>query len=145
MLKKWIPFPMSVSKEKQDELAKRMQHLGIKEEDLIEKFILGSGKGGQKMNKTSSCVYLKHLPTGLEIKCQKDRSREQNRFLARRDLCDRIQEMLSLEKTQKQQAAEKIRRQKKRRTRKQQEKMLEEKKQRGDTKKMRQSPSSSHD
>lgn len=136
---------MSVSKEKQEELEERMKRLEIKEGDLIEKFILGSGKGGQKMNKTSSCVYLKHIPTGIEIKCQQDRSREHNRFLARRELCDRLQEMHCLEKSKKQQAAEKIRRQKKRRTRKQQEKMLEEKKQRGDTKKMRKPPSSSQD
>ena len=81
---------MSLSKEKADELAARMERLNIREEDLIEKFILGSGKGGQKINKTSSCVYLKHIPTGIEIKCQRDRSRTLNRYLARKDLCDRI-------------------------------------------------------
>jgi peptide chain release factor len=136
---------MSTSKEKQDELQERMKRLDIKEDDLIEKFILGSGKGGQKVNKTSSCVYLKHLPTGIEVKCQKDRSREQNRFLARRDLCDRVEAEILHEKSKKQQEAEKIRRQKKRRTRKQQQKVLEEKKQRGDTKKLRQSPRSQQD
>lgn len=136
---------MSTSKEKQDELQERMKRLDIKEDDLIEKFILGSGKGGQKVNKTSSCVYLKHLPTGIEVKCQKDRSRKQNRFLARRDLCDRVEAEILHEKSKKQQEAEKIRRQKKRRTRKQQQKVLEEKKQRGDTKKLRQSPRSQQD
>lgn len=136
---------MSVSKEKQEELEERMKRLGIKDSDLIEKFILGSGKGGQKVNKTSSCVYLKHIPTGIEVKCQKDRSREQNRFFARRDLCDRIESEIHNEKSKKQHEAEKIRRQKKRRSRKQQEKVLENKKQRGDTKKLRQSPKSQQD
>lgn len=131
---------MPVSKEKEQELFARMQELGIQEEDLVEKFILGSGKGGQKVNKTSSCVYLKHLPTGTEIKCQKARSRAENRFFARRELCEKIASERFQEKTRKEQEAAKIRRQKKRRSRKQQQKMLEEKKQRGDVKKLRRSP-----
>ena len=117
-----------VSKEKTDDLKEKMISLGILEEDLIEKFILGSGSGGQKINKTSSCVYLKHLPSGIEIKCQKERSRELNRFIARRELCRRLEERTSLEKSEKTQEIEKIRRQKKRRSRKSKEKMLEEKK-----------------
>ena len=129
---------MSLSKEKNDELAARMERLGIREEDLLEKFILGSGKGGQKINKTSSCVYLKHLPSGIEIKCQKDRSRALNRFLARRDLCDRIEEQISDVKSKKQQEIEKIRRQKRRRTRKQKEKMLSTKKIHSEKKQQRQ-------
>jgi protein subunit release factor B len=116
-----------VSIQKQEELKKRMQMLGIKEVDLIEKFILGSGSGGQKINKTSSCVYLKHVPTGIEVKCQKDRSREMNRFLARRDLCDIIEGRILQVKTKKEQEIEKIRRQKRRRSRRAQEKMLEAK------------------
>ncbi len=62
-----------ISKEKFDELHARMERLGIRSDDLVEKFILGSGKGGQKVNKTSSCVYLKHVPTGIEIKCRQKR------------------------------------------------------------------------
>lgn len=77
-----------VSPEKRLALTKRMDALQLKESEIIEKFIRGSGRGGQKINKTSSCVYLKHQPTGLEIKCQQERSREMNRFLARRELCD---------------------------------------------------------
>ena len=95
---------------KEQELAERMERLGIKEEDLVEKFILGSGSGGQKINKTSSCVYLKHLPTGTEVKCQKDRSRELNRLNARRELCEKLEEILFQEKSKKRQAIEKIRR-----------------------------------
>lgn len=131
---------MTHSKEKSEELIARMQKLGIQEEDLIEKFILGSGKGGQKINKTSSCVYLKHIPSGIEIKCQRERSRALNRLLARRELCERLEEKLFEIKSKKQQEFEKIRRQKRRRTRKQKEKMLAEKKQRSTKKQLRQKP-----
>jgi protein subunit release factor B len=133
---------MSLSKEKIDELNARMQHLGIHEDDLIEKFILGSGKGGQKINKTSSCVYLKHIPTSLEVKCSRDRSRAMNRFLARRELCDQLEKQILGEKSKKEQAFEKIRRQKRRRSRKQKEKMLAEKKIHSSKKQLRQKPSS---
>lgn len=128
---------MPVSKDKWDEIRERMGLLGIKDEDLQEKFILGSGKGGQKVNKTTSCVYIKHLPSGMEVKCQRDRSRDLNRLLARRMLCERIEERVLKIKTEKQQLAEKIRRQKRRRTRKQQEKVLEEKRQHAQKKTLR--------
>jgi protein subunit release factor B len=123
--------------DKTQELADRMERLGIKESDLVEKFILGSGSGGQKINKTSSCVYLKHLPSGIEVKCQRDRSREMNRFFARRELCDKLEEALFQEKSKRRQAIEKIRRQKRRRSRKAQEKVLASKKQRSEIKKLR--------
>ena len=128
---------MPVSIAKKAALSSRMEELGIKEDDLIEKFILGSGKGGQKVNKTASCVYLKHLPTGFEVKCQKERSRELNRFLARRELCDKISCSLKDEKTKKQREQERIRRQKKRRSRKLKQKILEEKKRRSEIKSLR--------
>lgn len=131
---------MPFSKEKTEELARRMERLGLREEDLIEKFILGSGKGGQKVNKTSSCVYLKHIPTGIEVKCSQERSRALNRFFARRELCEKLEEILLKEKSQKQQAFEKIRRQKRRRSRKQKEKMLAEKKIHSSKKTLRQMP-----
>lgn len=125
---------------KKEELAMRMDSLGIKEDDLIEKFILGSGSGGQKINKTSSCVYIKHLPTGIEIKCQRERSRELNRYYARKELCDRFEEQIMKVKTERQQLIEKKRRQKKRRTRRGQEKMLEGKRERSLKKSLRQNP-----
>ena len=131
---------MSIRKEKYDALHQRMQELGIREDDLIEKFILGSGKGGQKVNKTACCVYLKHIPTKIEVKCQENRSREMNRFLARRKLCEQIASKINLEKTKKQQAIEKIRRQKKKRSKRAKEKMLEEKKKRSELKSHRSSP-----
>lgn len=126
-----------IRKEKHDELEERMLRLGIKEDDLIEKFILGSGKGGQKVNKTSSCVYLKHIPTGIEVKCQRERSREMNRFYARRELCDKLEGQIEGKKSEKQQEIEKIRRQKRRRSRKSKEKMLAEKKEQSKKKSLR--------
>jgi len=129
-----------ISSEKFEELQQRMERLGIHESDLIEKFILGSGRGGQKIQKTSSCVYLKHLPTGIEVKCQQDRSREVNRYLARRQLCDRFESEVHKVKSQKQQEREKIRRQKRRRSRRSKEKMLESKKLHGERKHLRQAP-----
>ncbi len=132
---------MPISPEKREELRKRMEALHIHEEELTEKFILGSGKGGQKINKTSSCVYLKHLPTGIEVKCQRDRSREMNRFLARRELCEKLEKQLTGEKTKKEQEQAKVRRQKKRRSRKTQQKILETKRDVSEKKALRKPPS----
>ena len=131
---------MTISKEKQEALKKRMEALGIHENDLVEKFILGSGSGGQKINKTSSCVYLKHIPTQIEVKCQRGRSREMNRFQARRELCDQIAEKIHNEKTARKREREKIRQQKKRRSRRLQKKILEEKRKRSETKSLRKRP-----
>ncbi len=127
--------------DKWEELSDRMQKLGIHENDLIEKFILGSGSGGQKINKTSSCVYLKHVPTGIEIKCQSTRSRDLNRLYARRELCERLEERLFKEKSTKQKEIEKVRRQKRRRSRKAKEKMLAAKKIQSEKKQLRKPPS----
>ena len=114
-----------------------MAQLGVRDADLAEKFILGSGRGGQKVNKTSSCVYLRHAPTGIEVKCQRTRSRELNRYLARRELCERIAERTQGEASRRQAEAERIRRQKRRRSRRQRQRMLEAKHHQSDKKKGR--------
>src|SRR3989304_9128523 len=101
----------AVSEEKNKWLREGRKAFGIHEEDFIEKFIRSSGKGGQKVNKTSTCVYLKHIPTGIEVKCMKDRSQSINRFLARRELLERI-EKLSGQITTDEIKKEKIRKQK---------------------------------
>lgn len=132
---------MDIRDSKRDELKRRMERLGITGDNLIEKFILGSGSGGQKVNKTHSCVYLKHIPTGNEVKCQQERSRELNRFLARRKLCERLEEELFNEMSKKKREEQKIRQQKKRRSRRQKEKMLEEKRQHSEKKQLRKPPS----
>lgn len=112
---------------KEQDLIQRMEKLQIFEDDLIEKFILGSGSGGQKINKTSSCVYLQHIPTGIEIKCQRARSREANRYQARLELCERIEKIHTEKKDQKKMQAEKIRRQTRRPSRTQRGIMLDNK------------------
>jgi len=118
----------TVGKEKEKELETRMEELGIYEEDLVEKFIRAGGKGGQKVNKTSSCVYLKHIPSGMEVKIQKDRSQAINRFLARRLLCEKIEADRLGRESKQQQAIEKIRRQKRKRSKRAREKILKDKK-----------------
>jgi len=80
-----------VSPDKEQALADRMERLGLREEDIVEKFIRSGGHGGQNVNKVATCVYLKHLPTGTEVKCQQERSQSLNRFLARRILADKIE------------------------------------------------------
>ncbi len=126
---------ISTAKQKKQEA--RMVKLGILGDDLTEKFILGSGSGGQKVNKTASCVYLCHGPSGIAVKCQKSRSRAMNRFYARRELCDRLEEKALGEKSERRRAAEKIRRQKRRRSRRQKEKMLDGKRKQAQKKEMR--------
>jgi len=106
----------AVSEEKNRWLKAKMELLGIEEKDIEERFIHASGRGGQHVNKSSSCVYLKHLPTGLEVKCMESRSQSLNRFLARRYLLEKA-EALGGGATKKDLAAEKLKRQKARRKR----------------------------
>lgn len=122
-----------------DELARRMAALGIRDADLEESFIRGSGAGGQKVNKTSSCVYILHRPSGIEVKCQRERSQAMNRYFARRELCDRLEARIKGAKAARQQEAEKIRRQKRRRSRRQKARMLDDKRHHGAKKALRQS------
>ena len=104
-----------------------MARAGLAEADLREQFVLGSGSGGQKINKTSSAVRLTHEPSGLWVKVQASRSREDNRWLARRALAEKILELRDGEASKRQQEREKIRRQKRRRSRRQKARMLDDK------------------
>lgn len=130
-----------VSPEKLADLARRMEALAIAENDLIEKFVRGSGAGGQKINKTNNCVFLKHLPSGVAIKCQMDRSRELNRFLARRELCEQLERIRDGKASAHTQAIEKLRRQKRRRSRRSKQRSIADKRLLSDKKAMRRSPS----
>jgi protein subunit release factor B len=129
-----------IGPDKQALLEERMTALGVVEADLVEKFILGSGSGGQKINKTSSCVYLKHEPTGLEIKCQANRSRELNRYQARRELCDKLDEIRLGKASARQQEMEKTRRQKRRRSRRSKQQSVADKRILSVKKNLRRSP-----
>ena len=128
---------VGISKTKKDALKKKMQNLGIREEDLKEKFIRSSGKGGQKVNKTSTCVYLKHAPTGIEVKCQRERSQALNRFLARRILTNKIETLMLGRLSEERQRIEKIRRQKRKRSKRAKEKILAAKRKQSEKKKLR--------
>jgi protein subunit release factor B len=126
-----------VRPEKQEALRLKMEKYGLRERDIVEKFIHGGGKGGQKINKAASCVYLKHLPTGIEVKCQAARSQILNRFLARRILAEKIERKVLGERAEEIQAVEKIRRQKRRRSRRAKQKMLAAKKAHAEVKLLR--------
>ncbi|MDD8031113.1 MAG: peptide chain release factor-like protein [Acidobacteriota bacterium] len=128
-------FPVRPEKEK--DLLERMAKLGLKDSDLEEKFIRSQGKGGQKVNKSATCVYLKHLPSGIEVKCQRERSQALNRFLARRILVEKLEAKILGKETEEKQRAEKIRRQKRKRSKRAKEKMLADKKRRSLLKEMR--------
>lgn len=117
-----------ITREKWQQMHVRMFSLGVYEEDLVERFILGSGSGGQKINKTNSCVYLKHNPTGITVKCQKERSRELNRYVARQRLCDKLDIQKNKEKSEHEQKIAKIKRQKRKRSKRAKEKILSDKK-----------------
>lgn len=121
-----MPSPQ-LPPEKEKALEERMRLLGVSEEDLRETFVRSSGPGGQKVNKTSSCVHLVHLPTGLAVKCQQSRSQTMNRFLARRLLLDRLERIQKGIVEAEKKRIEKIRRQKRRRSRRAKEKILDQK------------------
>ena len=124
----------------QDDIELRLTKLGAPQSTLVEKFIHGSGSGGQKINKTSSCVYLKHLPTGIEVKCQGERSREANRQVAREELCRKIQSLYDKAAAEKKDAREKARRTNRPRSRNSKNRMLKSKKQNSQKKNRRRKP-----
>ncbi len=130
----------NINRDKEDALKAKMDSLGIKESDLEEKFIRSAKKGGQKVNKTSSCVYLKHTPTGIEVKCQEERSQSLNRFLARRILVNKIESLVLGRESEREREIEKIRRQKRKRSRRAKDKMLRDKKMRSEKKNLRRLP-----
>ena len=128
---------MPVSAEKETALAARMQELGVSENDFEESFVRSSGPGGQKVNKTSSCVHLVHIPTGLAVKCQRERSQTLNRHLARRLLLDKIELKQKGFIEEEREKIEKLRRQKRKRSRRAKEKILTAKHQQAQKKELR--------
>ena len=128
-------FGVSLGKEKA--LADKMRARGIREEDIVETFTRSSGPGGQNVNKTSTCVRLKHLPTGIEVKFQQERSQALNRYLARRLLLQKIETRILGRLSRELQRIEKVRRQKRRRSRRAKIKILEAKRQHSEKKALR--------
>src|SRR4030042_1680039 len=106
-----------VTRKKQEELEARMSALGVREAEIEEKYVRSSGPGGQNVNKTASCVYLKHTRSGLEVKMQRERSQGLNRYYARKRLCELIEQEKLGAKSPAALKAEKIRKQKQRRRR----------------------------
>jgi len=126
-----------VSPEKELALRERMERLGIFEKDLEEKFVRSGGHGGQNVNKVATCVQLRHLPTGLEVKCQQERSQALNRYLARRILADKLERAIQGKKSEEERRIAKIRRQKRKRSQRAQEKILADKRMRSELKRGR--------
>ncbi len=116
-----------ITKRRWQEQQERMERLGIYEADIEEKFVRSQGSGGQNINKVATCVYIKHRPTKISVKCQDERSQMANRFLARQRLMEIIKKREETKKAQQRQLREKEKRKKRRRPKFLQKKMLEEK------------------
>ena len=112
-----LKFP--VTEQKAQALQERMQACGLREEDLQESFIRSQGPGGQHVNKTSTCVHLKHKPTGFDVKMQKSRNQRLNRFYARRRMCELLEEKIMGQESPQARKQAKIRKQKDRKKRRQ--------------------------
>lgn len=129
-----------ISERKWQALQARMLSLGIREADLEEHFVRSSGRGGQNVNKVNTCVYLKHAPTGTEVKCQDSRFQGDNRYFARVRLCDRVEEQRLGRESKKAREIYKIRKQKQKRSKRAKEKILEAKRRRAEKKSQRKNP-----
>lgn len=116
------------------DLLAKAASLGVRPEDIEERFIRGGGHGGQKINKTSSCVQLRHIPTNIEIRCQEHREQSKNRLSGYKMLILKVEELVKGKESQRAQEQFKIRKQKQRRSRRSKEKMLQEKQMRAERK-----------
>jgi protein subunit release factor B len=116
-----------VTEKKAEALSRRMAALDVREEDLQESFVLGGGKGGQKVNKTAAAVQLRHTPSGVEVKAHRERSQALNRYYARKRLCELLEEQRLGKKSPEALKAEKLRRQKQRRKRRTKKRLAPEK------------------
>jgi protein subunit release factor B len=118
-------FPVSADKAR--ELRERLERLGIRDEDLEEQFVRSGGKGGQNVNKVATCVVLVHVPSGIRVKCQQERSQGMNRYFARKLLADKIETERLGKQSAQEQEFERVRRQKRRRSRRSKARMLADK------------------
>lgn len=123
-----------------EELLLRMRRAKVYERDLLERFIRGSGPGGQKINKTSSCVQLKHITTGIEVKCQESRSLMANRIQARNLICSILEDREQKRKDRRRSDMEKTRRKNRQPSKRQKRLNVANKRKHGVKKRMRKSP-----
>ena len=130
-----------VSRDRIRALLVRMTSLGIHRDDLEEEFVRGAGAGGQKINKTSSTVRLRHVPSNIEVRCQEERSLTQNRYLAREALCERLEKRRAEALQSSKAAVARKRRQQVKRSKGVKAGMVRDKRQRGNVKAMRKRPS----
>jgi len=126
-----------MSESREEQFIARMRFLGVAEEDFEEHFVRSSGPGGQNVNKVATCVILKHIPTGFQVKVQQFRNQNQNRILARNLLLDLIEKEKKIKELKKKHAVEKIRRQNRKRSISSKERTLKNKKKHGEIKKLR--------
>ena len=129
-----------VSEKKQQSLSDRMERLGIRAGDLEESFVCSGGPGGQNVNKVATCVVLKHRPTGLSVKCQKERTQAMNRYWARRMLVEKLEAQILGRESEEAKRIAKIRRQKRKRSKRAKDKILDAKQRHGALKKLRAQP-----
>ena len=128
-------YPVSIQKNK--DLEQALEKLGIRESDLAESFVRSGGPGGQNVNKVSTCVVLKHRPSGLMVKCMKDRSQAMNRYYARQILIHKLEAQILGRESEEARRINKIKRQKRKRSKRAKDKILEAKRARSEKKQSR--------
>jgi protein subunit release factor B len=119
------------------EIESRLIGVGTRIADVDERFILGSGHGGQKLQKTSSSVWLRHRPTGIEVRCQRERSQSANRELAWTELCSKLEERQRAAMAKQKDEQERHRRRNRQKSYGQKVRMIQSKKHRAKTKSSR--------